>query len=517
MRRRAGRAVPLAVFLALVMSLLAPIRPASAATTTSALVLYDTTGDYGWMGQAYATLLTNLASHFGTVTGEAIQDYSPTEVEAYTATYYIGSTYDEPIPAAFLQDVQTTTKPVTWLFDNIWELGGWTDAFAAKYGFNITSFDSTPISAVSYKGQDLQRHPDAGPILGTVIKDASKAKVIATAKHADGTTAPWAIRSGNLTYIADQPLSYMSENDRYLILSDLLFDALAPATVERHRAMVRLEDVGPNEDAADFRAAVDYLLSEKVPFSFGVYPLYKDPNGVYNGGVPQTTRLKDNPDLVREIKYAISKGGVMIMHGYTHQYSNVANPYGGTSGDDFEFYLAHVDATTNDVVYDGPVPEDSTKWASDRINKSTQEFKAAGLAKPGIFEFPHYAGSAADYKAVAGQFTTRYERSLYPVGLLSKDTPDYGHVVGQFFPYVVKDAYGTKVLPENLGNYEPEAFNNHPPRFPADMVASAKRNLVIRDGFASFFYHPYYGTDALKQTVQGIKALGYTFVSPTTL
>jgi hypothetical protein len=38
-------------------------------------------------------------------------------------------------------------------------------------------------------------------------------------------------------------------------------------------------------------------------------------------------------------------------------------------------------------------------------------------------------------------------------------------------------------------------FNNHPPRLPADIFASADRNLVVRDGMASFFYHPYLGTD----------------------
>jgi uncharacterized protein YdaL len=88
-------------------------------------------------------------------------------------------------------------------------------------------------------------------------------------------------------------------------------------------------------------------------------------------------------------------------------------------------------------------------------------------------------------------------------------------MLGQFFPYAVTDVYGSKVLPENLGNYEPQAYNQHPPRLPADMLATAKRNLVVRDGFASFFYHPYLGVEALAETVTGIQALGYTFVSPS--
>jgi uncharacterized protein YdaL len=493
-------------------------QPAAAAGTSSALVLYDTSSAYGWMGEAYATQIANLAGRFGTYKALPASQYTAGMVNNYTATIYIGSTYDEPVAPAFLADVKATAKPVVWLMNNIWQLGAWNDDFAATYGWRITGYSTMPVASVAYKGQSFTRHADAGQIMGVSVTDPAKATVLATAANADGTaTSPWAVRSKNLTYIADEPLAYMSENDRYLVLADLLFDALAPGTPERHRALVRLEDIGPNEDPADLRAAVDLLVKEGVPFSFGVYPKYEDPNGVYNGGVPQTIRMKDRPEMVKAIKYAISKGGVMIMHGWTHQYRSKANPYGGTSGDDFEFYLAHEDAPGGNVIYDGPVPEDSTKWALGRVDGSTNDFKAAGLPVPTIFEFPHYAASAVDYQAVKTRFATRYERSLYPVGVLTGRAPDNAHVVGQFFPYPVTDVYGSKVVPENIGNYEAEWYNNHPPRFPADMVASAKRNLAVRDGFASLFYHPYYGTQPLQETIRGIKALGYTFVNPTSV
>lgn len=51
----------------------------------------------------------------------------------------------------------------------------------------------------------------------------------------------------------------MSEADRVLAFADLLFDALAPQTRERHRALVRLEDINPRRDPRDLRAAADYL------------------------------------------------------------------------------------------------------------------------------------------------------------------------------------------------------------------------------------------------------------------
>ena len=69
---------------------------ASGAATT--LVLYDTTDAYGWLGELYAMGAGNLATHFGTVTAEPVVDYVQGQVNDYTATIYLGSTYNEPIP-----------------------------------------------------------------------------------------------------------------------------------------------------------------------------------------------------------------------------------------------------------------------------------------------------------------------------------------------------------------------------------------------------------------------------------
>ena len=114
-------------------------------------------------------------------------------------------------------------------------------------------------------------------------------------------------------------------------------------------------------------------------------------------------------------------------------------------------------------------------------------------------------------------FGTRYDRGLYFPGLLTNTAADSTKMMGQFFPYSVRDVYGSAVIPENIGNIEPEAFNNHPARLPADLIATAQANLVVRDGTASFFYHPYLGTAYLKQTVEGIQGLGYTFVAGSAL
>lgn len=506
--------------------------PQAAVAGTSALVLYDTAGPYGHLGELYAMAAANLAGHFGTVTAKPVSQYTAGLVEQYTATIYLGSTYyggdiPDAIPAAFYTDALATTRPLTWLGDNIWSLANAAGvaAFTQKYGWDpTTSFFSTAagvgtVDQVAYKTQSLTRKipagQDGGVLRPNVLTGTGYPAVTSLAQATDastGTAFPWALRSANLTYIGEIPFAYVSESDRVIAFEDLLFDALAPGTAEQHRAMVRLEDISPNSDPTELRTIADYLYSQKIPYGINVIPVYKDPLGTYNNGVAETITLTQRPQLVSALKYMLARGAVLMDHGYTHQYSNVANPYNGVTGDDFEFFRAHVD-TADNVVYDGPVAEDSTLWAQTRVTSALTQFTLAGLPKPTLWTTPHYAASAADYRVFAKNFNARLERSLYFSGTLG-GTADPARFIGQFFPYVVKDVYGTTVLPENIGNYEPEAYNNHPARLPADLIASAKANLAVRDGFASFFYHPYYTVQPLKDTVDGIRALGYSFVSP---
>jgi hypothetical protein len=109
--------------------------------------------------------------------------------------------------------------------------------------------------------------------------------------------------------------------------------------------------------------------------------------------------------------------------------------------------------------------------------------------------------------AAMKRFPFRYERSLYFPGLLSGRPVDDAQRKWQFFPYTVRDVYGTTVIPENLDYLQPTTNSV------SDMIDTARSNLVVRDGVASFFYHPFLGVGDLPKLVNGIKALGYTFVS----
>lgn len=487
------------------------------------LVLYDSSGQWGWLGEAYGVMAGNLVTHGSRYTLHPAVNYVAGELGSYTGLIYVGSTYGEPLPTALLDDVLATTKPVLWMNDNIWQLSARASNFAGQYGFTPMFFDFSNALTVTYKGVALQRNALTVPtgLLQTAINDPTKAQVLATATNDVGGTINWATRGANLTYIGEIPFSYTGPNDRYLAAIDLISKVSNPAMLSRKRALVRIEDVGADADPKALRAIADYLYKKKVPFSVAVIPFYVDPNGVYNNGVPVSTHLYQASGVVSALRYMQSRGGTLLMHGYTHQYSNVANPYSGVSADDFEFYRSHISAD-NYVIYDAPPVEDSAMWAQGRIASGQQEFGKAGLSVPDIFEPPHYAASVVDYQVFQSDFTARYDRGLYaagwcPNGACGTGTPDYTRIYGEFYPYLVRDIYGSVVVPEQLGNVELVEFNHNPPRYPADILYSANCNTVIQDGVQSFFFHPFLNISYLKQIVQGLQAMGYTFVPANTV
>jgi uncharacterized protein YdaL len=526
---------------------------ASGAATT--LVVYDTTNTWGWLGELYAMGAGNLATHFGTVTAEPVVDYVSGQVNNYTTTIYIGSTYNEPIPQTFLNDVLSTTHPVIWIGDNIWQLTGTSGsaadtAFEAAYGWDPSTsyFDTADtIPSVTYKSTTFTRSTaNAGGVLAPHITNAALVKVLATANcttssgtatncneiaQTTGTSFPWSIQSGNLMYIGEVPFSYISLTDRYVAFADMLFLDLAPTATPSHEALVRLEDISPNSNATDLRQYASYLKSQGVPFSMATIPEYLDPNGFYNNGVPVSETLAQEPAMVSALKTAVADGGTIVEHGYTHQYSNVANPFSGVTGDDFEFYRAQCSTTSTApynfvlpcansdfVIEEGPLPGDSQSWAAGRVASGRALFTAAGLPVPTIWTTPHYAASAPDYAGIDQYYSVRYEEELFFGGQLTGGGINYSHVFGQFFPYEVHDVYGTTIVPENLGDYEPVAEYGNSTRTAQDIINEAQLNLAVTQGVASFFIHPDDDPlSVLQQTITGIKKLGYTFVSPATL
>jgi hypothetical protein len=303
-----------------------------------------------------------------------------------------------------------------------------------------------------------------------------------------------------------------------LAFDDILTSVLNPFAQTQHRALLRLEDLSVNDDPMNVLTIAQWLSSMHIQYGFGFSPVYTDPNGVFNNGRPETHELtdRDQREWRSVLEYMTSHGGTLIMHGYTHQYSNVPNPYDAVTDDDFEFYRTteNADHTLN---FQGPVPEDSAAWAAARMSKGIRDFRQSGLGTPKIFEFPHYMASQVDYQVAASMFPIRWERSLYFNGSLGSGTADYSHVIGQFFPWVVRDAYGSTVLPENIGSYEPEPFYQFPIHTVTDILTAARAESVVRNGVAGVYFHNFWGLEPLQQIVDGLLAQGWTFADPDTV
>ncbi|CAJ0785070.1 DUF2334 domain-containing protein [Ralstonia pickettii] len=519
---------------------------ASAQTTPAKmLVLYDAppNDQYTNLGKAYAIMLYNLLAHFNTtITLLPVQNYTAGMTEQYAATFYMGSYYNNPIPAAFLSDVTTTQKTVVWFKYNLWELA-WNTAypFTSRYGINfvgLRGLNAAPSASapnpgffdtVSYKNLTMTKYYaynattgaiSADPDIGvTSVADATKATSLVTITNSvTQETAPYVMRSGNFWYFADMPFSYIGPRDRYLAMCDLLHDILGTNQATLHRAMVRLEDVNATTTVSSMKTLTDYLYSKKIPFSIATIPLYTDPNGVYNGGVAQTIHLVNATGLKQALNYAQNRGGRVLMHGYTHQYSNIPNLINAVSANDFEFWLA----TEN-----RPVNEDSTQWAAGRLSAGLLEFQLNGYF-PFAWEAPHYQSSPLSIKAVPQYFKTTYQRVVYYTSdnpqTLNSTTAGHDFSVGQFFPYIIqKDYYNQRVLPENLGNVEYNICNIDPSSCltytAQDILTNANYALAVRDGFASFFFHPFWlepdlgtpGFTDFQTIISGITSLGFTW------
>jgi uncharacterized protein YdaL len=513
----------------------APTQSAGTATPGGTLVLYDDRVGTQWdyFGELYGAMTANLVSRFGRVTTHPVEDYVAGEMAGYQAVVYLGNSYRDPthpLSLAFLDEVLAGNTPVLWQYFNIWELQWRYNAlhpqtsFQAQYGFVTGDLDSTPLSGITYlrNGRTFALERDAEnptPLVAITVTDPAKSTVLATATPvAAGPALNWAVRAANLTYVADEGLSYISEENGYLAFCDLLIATVAPNTPERHRALVRLEDVSPASDPVALRSIADLLESEGVPFSMHVIPTFVDAG--LAGHVAQRVELADRPEMVSALRYVTQHGGRLVMHGDTHQLGTLANPYSGISGDDFEFFRAHVNPADNFVIFDGPVDGDSVAWSGGRLDEGLAKISAVGLPRPRFFTTPHYFASTFTYEALRQRFEARYERSLYYIGVLQHGVIDHAKYAGQFFPWAVTDVYGSSVIPESLGN-ETQPYNQHPGRTPQDIVDSANANLAIRDGVASFFWHPWLvgagSIEHLRTIVRGIKAAGFTFVTPDSL
>jgi|CZKP01.1.fsa_nt_gi uncharacterized protein YdaL len=454
---------------------------AQESTQKKILILTEGNTDLKSFAFADGRQLAVLMGHFNTKTTLiGVNQYSKNELNNFDFIFYIGYRLKNKVPDVFLNDVLISTKPITWLYTGFLEFSK-SHNLSKVFGFNITNYDSTTgYDFVKSSGKIFTKGDVHTSIIN--ISDKKGVQILATTYSSKKKReTPYIIRSKNLIYVADSPFSYADENDRYLLFADMLHDILGENHKESHSALIRIEDISPMDNPDKLRDIADVLSERGIPFLVGVIPFYVNP------GEGIRVSLSDKPDLVDALKYMVKNGGTIVMHGITHQYK-------GITASDFEFW---------DEVTNKPIKDETETSISRKIELGVQEFMKNGLY-PMIWETPHYTASFQLYKTISKYFSTAMEQRLA--------IEDFDH--SQYFPYIInKDLYGQKIIPENLG-YVPYDENNKSISEKAvqDIIKGAKTNLNVRDGFASCFFHEFLDLDFLKELVDGVTALGYTYV-----
>jgi len=453
--------------------LLCAAPPDDAEDSSTAAVIYDSQPDPRADSYIHALFLANLLTHFNLHAALIpISEYKRGQLSDYRAGFLVASGLKTIVPPALLADIRATDQPFAWLGGHVDQLLATPDA-RRHYGFSFVEYGrDLDYRSVLYK-QTLLPKPEYDLNIVS-IQDPKTAEVIATASNQKKVSSPYVVRSGSFWYFADKPLSYMGEGTRYLVLCDLLHDILGINHPSEMRAMVRIEDVSIDDDPDDLTRIAGWLSDRHIPFAIALIPIFRDPAHSLE------IRLGDRKSTVAAIHTMIALGGTPVMHGITHQVH-------GLSGDEYEFW---------DELGNRPVGGDSAEFVMRRLRMGFAECFANGIY-PVAFEVPHYGASEIDYRTLDQVFSLFYDRPM----VVPDDT------TAQMVPYPVVDQYGRHIVPETLG-YLPEDDPD-----PLKLIQYARSMRVVRDGIASFYFHPFLKQKLLEQVVQGIGDLGYHYTS----
>lgn len=263
--------------------------------------------------------------------------------------------------------------------------------------------------------------------------------------------------------------------------------------------VIRLEDVSPGafntrESLDKLEVMADYLYGEGVPFQVSLIPVYIDPGKNVEISIGDT----DNPqvrDFIKTIKYMRSRGGIIGLHGYTHQ------KLYEITGDGFEF----IEKGT--IVYAQP------SYADERVRQALELMDKAGIPID-YWETPHYTATLEQYQVISKYFGLIYDPN--PIDKKFKNTsswdstgPDNESTI--FVPAPLLNVFGDKDVNRilsQLDKNEPQllaSFFFHPYQEFRSIY-----KMTAKEGY-NFYVHE---TDSyLHRLISGFKERGYRFVS----
>lgn len=526
-------------------------------------------------GKIHSIFLQNLLGHFPHIQQYLIpiEKYKKGDLDKCHASIYLGTYFNNTIPVDFFTDYVKTEKNVVWAGYNIWKLEQdvlyrlWKVKYQRLTKLDYTNMDQAGrpgfFKYYDYKGETFIKHGEYNNKIPSTFlaafeitqfeykSDEVEPYALSWARHSTvKSKTPYILRNQNHWYIGDSPFSFMTEEDRYLIFADILFDILdeEPRFKGKKPAVFRIEDVHVKLPLWPLFELITMLDKRKVPFTIALIPLFSDPFGMFDGKKESLKPIASDPLFMRFLDFAKKSNAGFVFHGVTHQYGRRLNPHNAVSGDDFEFW---------NIVKNKPVDRDSAKFVIKRIEAGLSFLEDAKI-KICAWEVPHYQASPLDYTIFAEIFNWNLGRIVYfphevknrqefPVHFSMENSGAAGngkrleyfskmkvsypkHLLpsGQFYPYeIYGDIYGQRVLPENVGNFQPYFSSHVPsPKTVDDLIRIVKRNSILRDVWASFFMHPHLvntttrmglggfpgDTRELERFIVEIRKAGYEFI-----
>src|SRR5688572_16676560 len=147
------------------------------------------------------------------------------------------------------------------------------------------------------------------------------------------------------------------------------------------------------------------------------------------------------------------------------------------SGEGYEFW---------DVCNNAPLPFDSVQFVQARLDKAKKILNDARIPYAG-WVTPHYAASPLAMQLIHRDFGRILQQMTYH---LEGRPMTAANTIDQFYPYTVfRDYNGFHVWPENLGYVPLPLFGGNQKRID-EMLEAARLHKVVRDAWASFFWHP---------------------------
>jgi hypothetical protein len=241
-----------------------------------------------------------------------------------------------------------------------------------------------------------------------------------------------------------------------------------PRIMLKKPALIRFEDVtagsdySTSKDLQKLRIVADLMYSRELPFHVAWIPRYKKPKAGIDNDLLKVSSMY-NADFIFTLDYMLNSGGIIGLHGYTHQNKD------GESVDDSEF---------------GKGIEESVDVAVNRVKLSRETAEKLNIPYV-FFESPHYSITEAQQAEIESYFDYIYEP---------------GQGMWNSKPELSKRNKKTIYVPTPWGYIKNDNVEEM-----LDEIRNKSYEVL-----GSLFYHPYKEFDAIKLSRFGYPSYEYS-------